>query len=65
MENLLYFGLFWILTGAGNYLVFLIELKVKGLNCSKKFKRKYFKLSLALGFSGLILSAYLLIFPKK
>lgn len=65
MENYFYFALFWILTGLGNYSVFLIELKTKQLRTTKKFKRKIFWICFASGFVGVIVSAYTLIFPKK
>jgi hypothetical protein len=65
MEDLLYFALFWILAGLGNYLVFLVELKVKGLKCPKRFKRHTLKACVAFGFIGVIISAYTLIFSKK
>lgn len=65
MEDFLYFALFWILAGLGNYLVFLIELKVKDLTPPKSFKRKVFRICVTSGFIGVIVSAYTLIFPKK
>jgi hypothetical protein len=65
MEDLLYFALFWILAGLGNYLVFLVELKVKGIKCPKSFKRKVFWSVLSWGIIGVIISFFTLIFNKK
>lgn len=65
MENFLYFALFWILAGLGNYLVFLIELKVKDLTPPKSFKKKVFRICVTSGFIGVIVSFIGLIFPKK
>jgi hypothetical protein len=63
--NYLLLLLFWVLSGIGNYLVFLIELKLKDLRTPKRFKKRIFIICIFSGFIGVLVSFYTLIFPKK